>query len=375
MAWQDTHEEAMPDLNAVLEEEETEDPERLDLEPTAEEEDDDDEDTAGLPLAGPEHQTLFLPGDLDTSTLKRARCERLASFEFKLRQAHAYDFITSLKEHLSEKAATIDSKIRHARGTKNNIVAQQEVSQANEVVVLLAKQYNDNLRRMKALCSLLQDTHYPAKVPSSLKVIDISKDLAPANLVAPRHLGDSQRTDTWIFGVAPPDADSARGQAEWETESECSVVSLCNQSSSSPSAQRVRWVRTWANMARTNEEVNLLYADGRAAHRGFLTAAKIRLDFASGRDEFSSKGATAYGHQKAAMFTSMAEDLVARIAKATQAHRKAMEDDDHRKIPYGLTQKLIVADESRLDYAIVSIRTLPLWQMMTFSTSASPSAR
>ena len=42
MAWQDTHEEAMPDLNAVLEEEETEDPERLDLEPTAEEEDDDD---------------------------------------------------------------------------------------------------------------------------------------------------------------------------------------------------------------------------------------------------------------------------------------------------------------------------------------------
>ncbi len=216
-AWQDTHEDAMPELNAVVETEEVED---ADEEPGLQEEDEDDPDTAGVPFNGPEDQMLFLPSDLDRSSFHAAACTSLGAFELRLRIAHAYDFIASLKMSLALKAATIQSKVRNARGTRNNIVAQKEVSQANQAVVHLAKQYNDNHRRMKALATLLKGSQYETTIPVSLKTIDLAKDLAPANLHTARTLGDSKKTDSWIFSVAPPGADRGQGQEEWEEESE-----------------------------------------------------------------------------------------------------------------------------------------------------------
>ena len=65
----------MPDLNAVLEEEETEDPERLDLEPTAEEEDDDDEElelSAGAAAASKMLESA-------STTKEKTRCDMLFS--------------------------------------------------------------------------------------------------------------------------------------------------------------------------------------------------------------------------------------------------------------------------------------------------------
>ncbi|RDX39534.1 hypothetical protein OH76DRAFT_1304282, partial [Lentinus brumalis] len=232
---------------------------------------------------GPEDQTLFLPSDLDAATFEAASCARLAGLELKLRVARAYDFLDQLRLSLSLKAATIQSKVRNARGTRNNITAQGEVSQANEAVVHLAKQYNDNLRRMKTLSTLLRGSPYSTKIPASLKLIDLRKDLAPADLHSARTLGASKKTDSWIFGVAPP------GSEEGE-------------------AQRVRWVRAWANFLRTNEEVNLLYAEARAVRRGFLTSARLWKECDSAKPEYASAGATAYARQKAAMFSSMAED-------------------------------------------------------------------
>ncbi|KAI0711786.1 hypothetical protein C8T65DRAFT_553339, partial [Cerioporus squamosus] len=254
--------------------------------------DEDDPDTAGVPLNGPENQILFLPSDLDASTFTAAGCTTLAAFEFKLRLAHAYDLIASVRQLLSLKAATIESKVRHAHGTRNNITAQGEVSQANLTVVHVAKQYNNNLERMKVLATHLKGSGYDTKIPTSLKTIDLSKDLAPANLHTARSLGDSKKTESWIFGVAPPGADQGQGLEAWEEESEFLV----------------RWLRAWANFLRTNEEVNLLYAEARAARRGFLTSARLREETASAKPEYASKGATAYARQKAAMFTSMADD-------------------------------------------------------------------
>ncbi|TFK79790.1 hypothetical protein K466DRAFT_505001 [Polyporus arcularius HHB13444] len=252
---------------------------------------------------------LFLPSDLDRSSFHAAACTSLGAFELRLRIAHAYDFIASLKMSLALKAATIQSKVRNARGTRNNIVAQKEVSQANQAVVHLAKQYNDNHRRMKALATLLKGSQYETTIPVSLKTIDLAKDLAPANLHTARTLGDSKKTDSWIFSVAPPGAD--RGQVS-----------------------RVRWVRAWANFLRTNEEVNLLYAEARAAHTGFLTFARIRRETAAAKSEYASRGATAYALQKAAMFTSMAGDVLQRVSKVTATHRAAMEKDDDRRVAY-----------------------------------------
>ena len=53
------------------------------------------------------------------------------------------------------------------------------------------------------------------------------------------------------------------------------------------------------------------------------------------------------------MFTRMAEDVVERVTKTTVNHRKAMEEDDDRRVLYTLTQKCIIARLDRLDYTLV----------------------
>ena len=211
----------MPELRAVLEQEEVDDADEEDDGDAADDDEgvDLDEDTTGLTPRGPEDQILFLPSDLDSSSFTAAHCELMGSFEFHLRQAHAYEFIAALKVSLNQKAATIESKIRNARGTKANIAAQEEVNRANQAVVHLAKQFNDNLTRMQHLSLLLQNTPHQCPVPSTLKSIDLTKDLAPANLHSARHLGDSAKTDSWIFAVPPPHADSSQGNEAWEEES------------------------------------------------------------------------------------------------------------------------------------------------------------
>lgn len=58
------------------------------------------------------------------------------------------------------------------------------------------------------------------------------------------------------------------------------------------------------------------------------------------------------------MFTSMAEDVLRRVTKATAEHRQAMDVEEDRKIAYSLTQKLVVADEVRLDYGVVRMSSV-----------------
>lgn len=170
-AWCATHEDVMPELNRVAESEDVDEDELNDVaesgdddeaedEPGLAEEDEDDADTSGVPLNGPEKEVLFLPSDLDSASFEAGACGRLGGLELKLRRALAYDVLDQIKLSLSLKAATIQSKARNARGTRNNIGAQAEVTQANENVVHLAKKYNDNLDRMKKLSTLLQSSPF-----------------------------------------------------------------------------------------------------------------------------------------------------------------------------------------------------------------------
>ncbi|KAI0694724.1 hypothetical protein C8Q76DRAFT_575368, partial [Earliella scabrosa] len=231
--------------------------------------------------SGPEVETLFMPSDFDKDTLMKTDTALLAFAEYKLREGKAYDYLAALREGLGRKAATIQQKDQHAHGTRNNIAAQAEVQAEVVNVREFAKQYNANYGKLVALRLLLQGTDFAVPLTDALRVINMKADLKPSSLQSARTLGDSQNTDSWIFNVAPP------------------------QASGSKETDRVRWTRSWANMCRTNEEVNLLYAEARACRRGLEFAGALRDKTSEAPPEYASPGATAYAHQKADMFRSM----------------------------------------------------------------------
>lgn len=121
--------------------------------------------------------------------------------------------------------------------------------------------------------------------------------------------------------------------------------------------RRVDWFRAWAAKERTDEEVNLLYADGRAARRGFLFAANL-WDSASERHSYLTAGARAYAMQKCQMFRQMALEVEESVTAAHSWHVDMIdqippEDDDGLKKVYLCAQAHQIPQDDKLDYSLV----------------------
>ncbi|KAI1797041.1 hypothetical protein LXA43DRAFT_862266, partial [Ganoderma leucocontextum] len=98
-----------------------------------------------------ELELLGLPSDLGAEDLKRAQCTGLALAELPIRLGLAYDLIAALKEAISRKSATVQSKRKHARSQKDNIAANTTITTVHLEIHRLAAQYNDNFARMNSL--------------------------------------------------------------------------------------------------------------------------------------------------------------------------------------------------------------------------------
>ena len=120
-------------------------------------------------------------------------------------------------------------------------------------------------------------------------------------------------------------------------------------------AQRVQWFRSRANLARTNEEVNLVYAEVRAIRRGFSFASAEWARRESALPEYASPGASAYAREKSDMFKHMCEESELLLSQARQTHYQAMDGDNDRKPAFEVTQKNIELSDDRLNYALVRI--------------------
>ena len=185
----------------------------------------------GLPLEGPEMESLALPSDLSAEMFTLAKCIDLGIAELQIRVGVAYDLIAALKEAIGRKSATVVSKRKHARGQKDNIHANNQITALHIQIQRLAVRYNDNFMRMNALSTRLHSHAITASIPKSLKLINVKTDLgahrgddAPKNTSNPggfnlqvnRSLGDHKTVGSWIFHVTPPGGEGE--QEEWEKE-------------------------------------------------------------------------------------------------------------------------------------------------------------
>ena len=102
----------------------------------------------------------------------------------------------------------------------------------------------------------------------------------------------------------------------------------------------MQWFRARANLARTNEEVNLVIAESKALRRGFAYASKEWLRRAEASEPYCSAGATSYAHEQSDMFRDMSERCDTHLTAAWEKHHTLTALDDRRQDVYGCTQKM-----------------------------------
>ncbi|KAI1783515.1 hypothetical protein LXA43DRAFT_903425 [Ganoderma leucocontextum] len=297
-----------------------------------------------LPQDGPETQALGLPSDLEWGT---GDCDpdsdlsRAALAELRLRTGHAHDLLASIRMSLRKKGALLEEKEKYAHGQKEHTRGQRKMKGVQEQAKFLADIYNRNLNRMKKL--LIPSVHVDsaADIPPALRSIDKSKDLTIPPTRQLHNAGDTKRQLPWIFQPAGPQSLSAQAGEEWETE-----------------CRRADWFRAWAAKKRTDEEVNLLYADGRAARRGFEFASRL-WDGATEGDGDLALGARAYAIQKSHMFRQMATEVEKSVHAAHCRHVEMIgklgeDEDEGLKKVYDASQYRQVPTDAKLDYTLVS---------------------
>ena len=133
---------------------------------------------------------------------------------------------------------------------------------------------------------------------------------------------------------------------------------------------RTDWFRSWAAKTRTDEEINLLYADGRATCRGFRFASTLwrkHADLSHSSpyasvdkkpEDYTSAGARAYALQKSAMFHLLANHCEKTVREAHNAHRTTMhkadaDEGEYFKKVFNQSQEGLLLDDTRLDYSLV----------------------
>ena len=202
---------------------------------------DDDEDLCRLCKQGPEQELMGLPSDLGKEAFKGLQCTALALAELQIRIGLAYDLVTTLKEAISRKSATVTSMKKHARGQKDNIAANTSITTVHVEIHRLAAQYNDNFTHMNCLSTRLNSLAVTATVPKSLRAINVVTDLGiygptlPKKVSNPggfhlqdrRTLGDHTAVGSWLFHVTPPNDGSSQVQCQWEREGKLTSLSDC----------------------------------------------------------------------------------------------------------------------------------------------------
>ena len=317
-----------------------------------------------LPHDGPETQPLGLPSDSEWGAHRGDGPLTWAALaELKLRTGHAYDLLASIRMALRKKGALLEEKEKHARGQKEHTRGQRKIKGVQDQARFLADVYNKNLQRMRNLRVPAQMVDPTADIPPALRSIDKSRDLTIPPTRRLHNTGDTQRQLPWIFQPTGPQTLSTEVSEQWETECTSRKTTLTGWSLALTwqlTGRRTDWFRAWAAKKRTDEEVNLLYADGKAARRGFLFASRL---WDNGGDvtgeERASHGAAAYATQKSWMFSVMAHEVEESVNAAHRVHVNAIaalkEDDDEglRRV-YDLAQAPLTPSDDRLDYSLVS---------------------
>ncbi|KAI0702188.1 hypothetical protein C8Q76DRAFT_633164 [Earliella scabrosa] len=160
--------------------------------------------------AGKTIEILALPSDLSLDEQKDYELDELAEYELRIRIGMAFDQLEQVQHAVQHRAAHLEAKKKHPRGQKANAAAQEDIVRATSLACLLVTHYNMNHRMIHALSPADYDEATDSDPGTHLRVIDLDKDLAIANLTAACRQGDSETTGSWIWQVFQPKTSTTR---------------------------------------------------------------------------------------------------------------------------------------------------------------------
>ncbi|TFK81362.1 hypothetical protein K466DRAFT_502252 [Polyporus arcularius HHB13444] len=268
---------------------------------------DEDERDANGDLA---EEVLGLPSDFTEAEREEYALEDLGSVELSIRTGLAFDQLKQIRLAVQHRAAQIEAKKTSVKGNKASAAVQQDIDKIQKLTRLYATRYNENYRRISNLRGSEYDATMDDTPGARLRVIDLGKDLAIANLAATRTLGDSKKTGSWIWTAFDPAFRADLLAVEFK-----------------------QWIRAKADKHRADEFVSRTCAEFRFTRDGFGYMSERWKQAA--KTEGMAKGKVAYAHKKAAMWSRKREQAVERY----DASRR--EGVDSEKLDHTLVSELL----------------------------------
>ncbi|KAJ7576191.1 hypothetical protein C8J56DRAFT_1062311 [Mycena floridula] len=227
----------------------------------------------------PELEKLYLPSDFSKSNWDCHKLHHLASVEMQLREGEANDAIRILRRELIHGAALL-------KGKKDKRLAIQGQERNTRALKVL---YNN---RGKQRSQMAKYQHSRAAMlnlglsPSSQAFPPLTDaDLYCKDPSKPVELGDSKKTDGWIWRVGNLGEMSDNDRSDFEKD-----------------AAHVQWFHARAEMERWQECVEILEEEFRRSIRGFNVMTSIWEKLAMQ----SEGGHAAYAFKQSAMYQKMA---------------------------------------------------------------------
>ena len=184
-------------------------------------------------------ELLGLPSDCNANELEELELSSLAAVEYTLRISRAFILLKAVRKAVKHVSAYVKVK-KNTRGAKrHNTRTQTEIYCSRALATRLTQRFNDNMRSILRLRSLLNITPAPTSMEAKLRPIR-QEDIVIGNLVTPAPHGERQQS-SWIWGVfehpselrrqpartaskAKATADHSAPTSSWEDNGECPVV-------------------------------------------------------------------------------------------------------------------------------------------------------
>jgi hypothetical protein len=242
---------------------------------------------------------LYLPSALPA----RITCSsKLREYEFKLREAQAYEALEEIRNHLRLRTHMYKYKDKNTVGQRANTRSQSMINRVQKKVNASAAKYNMARKAVSKLSAYTGEVGWRAKL---LPLAD--DDIRP--LVDTEGESEGRRKLTWIWKVVGLSDDDDEGVQEGtyqhlieqEVRLTCPTLAL-----------RIEWCRSRARAMRWSEEVLLLREEMRRVLT-FLewdaTRWETRVAEHTGLDDNVTEGMAAYANKQAHVRRSIASSF------------------------------------------------------------------
>jgi hypothetical protein len=247
--------------------------------------------------AEPENDRLLIPSDFNYAQCRSLGIHELAAVEYSLREGQAHDALDKVRLAIQTFNYSVKFKANNVRGQHPNTRAQQFLSSLSKDKISTADKYRRV--RMALLALGLSEND------NSLQPL-LDSQLWCKNESIPAAQGDAKIEDPWYWMVGRPSGLTVVEEAEWQIESKANSIYSFVLRLKICTVNRVKWFRERAARDRAGEEVEILEAEFRRAHRSYARMAEVWMELSERLGD--GKGKVAYGRKQSAMYDQLALD-------------------------------------------------------------------